>query len=345
MLNKNQDAVQLQKILTRGQALADIGHECRLSADGNSSGACSNPQHGESTCLMCSIQREKCVRNFIRELPVQVDSRTLTPHRQCYSCSLCVYKCGCEGCITCGQHLGDCICSSASRKRRITLFEGRLWDHDKQIAWTPWRIPDGNHGLCRCCEECQDSLFSGEDCQCAKCKSCGDCVNFCDEVQCERCGLHAEECECDGVCECCDDCSWALLLESKCECVSCETCGECENTCEYGFCKDCKSHLEVCICNKGLTSNQLPLPSVGNVASANGDSKTKWAFRLWSTEEKSIVRSLFANGMSLADMAEHLSRTENSVMVQLANQGLVSDVDLSNAVHRAQLRRRKADPS
>jgi hypothetical protein len=170
-------------------------------------------------------------------------------------------------------------------------------------------------------------------------------VNFCDEVQCERCGLHAEECECDGVCECCDDCSWALLLESKCECVSCETCGECENTCEYGFCKDCKSHLEVCICNKGLTSNQLPLPSVGNVASANGDSKTKWAFRLWSTEEKSIVRSLFANGMSLADMAEHLSRTENSVMVQLANQGLVSDVDLSNAVHRAQLRRRKADPS
>jgi hypothetical protein len=36
-----------------------------------------------------------------------------------------------------------------------------------------------------------------------------------------------------------------------------------------------------------------------------------------------------------------LDRTENAVVVQLANLGLLSEVDLSNAVHQAQERYRR----
>ena len=54
------------------------------------------------------------------------------------------------------------------------------------------------------------------------------------------------------------------------------------------------------------------------------------------------MRSLFTSGMPLAEIASHLNRTENAVVVQLANLGLLSDVDLSNAVHQAQLRYNRA---
>lgn len=342
MLNKDQDAVQLQKILTRGQALSDAGDECRFSADDDAGGTCSNNQHGELNCLECSAQLDMCVRTFIRQLPLEVDPRTLSAHRQCYSCSLCVYKCDYESCITCGKHLEECGCSSAKRKRSITMVKGRLWDCFKQVPWTPWRIPDGDHGLCRCCEACQDKGLSEEDCQCVKCKSCGDCENFCDEVWCETCGFHSDECG-DGVtCQCCEDCAWAFVSECKCECVKCESCGECENSCDVARCATCFSHLVDGLCqNCGVTR---PLNGEGDrsVELTKPPMPSKRAFRNWSKTEKSIMRSLFSSGMPLADIATHLDRTENAVVVQLANLGLLSEVDLSNAVHQAQMRYRRA---
>ena len=195
---------------------------------------------------------------------------------------------------------------------------------------------------CECCDECEVSGFSETECECIKCRSCDECENSCEVGFCEECHHHEDECDCDKYCECCEVCETAEWRESECECAQCETCFACENSCDVAKCAKCFSHIVDGICLNCSVFNRLNgegdrLPDRAKVLMA-----PKRAFRSWSKSEKSIMRSLFTSGMSLAEIAAHLDRTENAVVVQLANLGLLSEVDLSNAVHKAQERYRRA---
>jgi DNA-binding CsgD family transcriptional regulator len=140
------------------------------------------------------------------------------------------------------------------------------------------------------------------------------------------------------LCGCCDECEDNEWLESECQCVQCETCLVCEQTCLEQKCEKCLCHVVDDVC---VNCGAIGRPDEGGQLLLKDSKKPmapKRAFRSWSKSEKSIMRSLFISGMSLAEIANHLDRTENAVVVQLANLRLVSDVDLSNAVHQAQLR-------
>lgn len=285
----------------------------------------------------CCKDKDQCVSDFIAALPRDADPRTISNHRQCITCGVCLYKCEFETCITCGRHLSNCVCFSKFSDR-ITLFHGRLWSHENQTYWKPWRLPDGDHGLCRCCEPCQDKGLSESECLCEKCQTCGDCENMCDLEWCLDCRRELDDCECDNLCGCCDDCEWSLDSTSDCECKICGTCRDCENTCLEQKCEKCFCHVVDDVC---VNCGAIGRPDEGvqlSLKDSNKPMAPKRAFRSWSKAEKSFMRSLFISGMSLAEIANHLDRTENAVVVQLANLRLISDVDLSNAVHQAQLR-------
>ena len=210
-----------------------------------------------------------------------------------------------------------------------------------------WGIEDDDGGTqtdfdCECCDDCEQMGYSKSECQCDKCESCGECENSCEVGFCEECKYHFDECECDNYCECCGICEANDWRESECECAQCQTCLACENTCVEPKCAICFSHVLYGVCENCRVTNRLNDSNQQAVASKKLPMTPKRAFRSWSKSEKSIMRSLFSSGMPLAQIAKHLDRTENAVVIQLANLGLLSDVDLSNAVHQAQLRYSRA---
>lgn len=198
---------------------------------------------------------------------------------------------------------------------------------------------------CECCEDCELSGFTESECECIKCQTCRDCENTCEEGSCEECHHHEDECDCDKYCECCEVCERADWLQSECKCAQCETCFACENSCDADKCATCFSHVVNGNCENCLVTKRLTGESGFSAGQARLTMAPKRAFRNWSKSERSIMRSLFTSGMPLVDIATHLDRTENAVVVQLANLGLLSEVDLSNAVHQAQLRYRRATRS
>jgi hypothetical protein len=195
---------------------------------------------------------------------------------------------------------------------------------------------------CGCCDECKWAEESIGSCDCLKCETCGECENSCKQGFCGECRKHDDECECDKVCGCCDECVENEWSEGECQCAQCETCLACENTCLEEKCENCFSHIVDGTCANCGAIWPLEESIQSTPQDLNKPMGPKRAFRNWSKSEKSIMRSLFTSGMPLAEIASHLNRTENAVVVQLANLGLLSDVDLSNAVHQAQLRYNRA---
>lgn len=195
---------------------------------------------------------------------------------------------------------------------------------------------------CECCEDCELSGSTESGCECIKCQSCGKCESTCAVSSCEECHHHENECDCDKYCECCEVCETADWRQSECECAQCATCFACENSCDADKCATCYSHVVNGICENCLVTKRLAGERDSPAEHARMTMGPKRAFRSWSKSEKSIMRSLFTSGMPLAEIATHLDRTTNAVVVQLANLGLLSDVDLSNAVHQAQARYRRS---